>query len=234
MWIESTQSDGWMLTPERAIIHVGERVAVIADAHLGYEWARGRGGDMIPAHSLREFVTHIGRLLRRAEISRLVVAGDLVESTRACVHTRDDVGKVRNWLTERGVALEVVAGNHDPRWLVTRYEPLPVAGWSIAHGHGRLPARPRILGHCHPALRLQGASAACFLVSETQVILPAFSRNCAGVSIFEPTIQVLLDSGTRCIVPAGDQLLDFGRVAELAVRGQRGARRASGARVRPH
>ena len=35
--------DDWRLTPEGAAIHLGERTAVVADLHLGYEWARGRG-----------------------------------------------------------------------------------------------------------------------------------------------------------------------------------------------
>ena len=46
--------DCWQLTPEGAVIHPGERTAVIADLHLGYEWARGAAGDCVPAHSLDE------------------------------------------------------------------------------------------------------------------------------------------------------------------------------------
>jgi metallophosphoesterase superfamily enzyme len=46
--------DGWKLAPEGAAVHEAERVAVIADVHLGYEWARGSGGDCLPAHSLAE------------------------------------------------------------------------------------------------------------------------------------------------------------------------------------
>ncbi len=32
--------EGWLLSPEGAAIHRRERTAVIADVHLGYEWAR--------------------------------------------------------------------------------------------------------------------------------------------------------------------------------------------------
>ena len=34
--------DGWHLTPEGAAIHLAEKTAVVADLHLGYEWARAR------------------------------------------------------------------------------------------------------------------------------------------------------------------------------------------------
>ena len=41
----------WLFTPEGAVVHRGERTAVVADVHLGYEWARGAAGDCVPAHS---------------------------------------------------------------------------------------------------------------------------------------------------------------------------------------
>src|SRR5262245_62625557 len=70
--------DSWELTPEGAAIHRGERTAVIADVHLGYEWARGAAGDCVPAHSLVETLGRLERVLGRAAIARLIVAGDLV------------------------------------------------------------------------------------------------------------------------------------------------------------
>ena len=80
--------EGWQLTPEGGAIHPGERIAVIADVHLGYEWARGAAGDCVPAHSLAETLKKLERLLERSPIDRLVVAGDLVESPRPCANRR--------------------------------------------------------------------------------------------------------------------------------------------------
>jgi metallophosphoesterase superfamily enzyme len=72
------------LTPEGAALHPAERTAVIADVHLGYEWARGAAGDCVPAHSLDETLARLAAVLARASINRLIVAGDLVESARPC------------------------------------------------------------------------------------------------------------------------------------------------------
>src|SRR3954466_3233144 len=71
--------DAWGLAPEGAAVHAGARTAVIADVHLGYEWARAAGGDCLPAHSLDETLRKLACLLARAgeAIDRLVVAGDL-------------------------------------------------------------------------------------------------------------------------------------------------------------
>ena len=69
--------DGWQFTPEGAAFHHGEHTAVIADLHLGYEWARDAAGDCVIAHSLDETVTRLTSLFGRATPSRLIVAGDL-------------------------------------------------------------------------------------------------------------------------------------------------------------
>src|SRR5262249_16686482 len=103
----------WELTPEGAAVHRGERTAVIADVHLGYEWARGAAGDCVPAHSLGETLGRLERVLSRAAIARLIVAGDLVESPRPCRRTAADVRRLRDWLEERGVSLMALEGNHD-------------------------------------------------------------------------------------------------------------------------
>ena len=52
-------SESWRLAPEGAAIHLGERTAVIADVHLGYEWARGSAGDCVPAYSLDETLSRL-------------------------------------------------------------------------------------------------------------------------------------------------------------------------------
>ena len=103
----------WIFTPEGAAIHPGERTAVIADVHLGYEWARGAAGDCVPAHSLDETLARLAAVLERVRIARLVVAGDLVESARPCRRTADDVRRLRDWLEARGVTVLALEGNHD-------------------------------------------------------------------------------------------------------------------------
>ena len=60
--------DDWQLTPEGAAIHPGEQTAVVADLHLGYEWARGAAGDCVIAHSLGET---LGMRLQRLSWARV-------------------------------------------------------------------------------------------------------------------------------------------------------------------
>ena len=70
--------DGWFFAPEAAAVRPDDGLAVVADVHLGYEWARGRSGETIPAHSLHETLDRLDRLSRRLTLRRLIVAGDLL------------------------------------------------------------------------------------------------------------------------------------------------------------
>jgi putative SbcD/Mre11-related phosphoesterase len=212
--------EDWLLSPEGAVIHRGERTAVIADVHLGYEWARGAAGDCVPAHSLVETVRRLTLVLDRAPITRLVVAGDLVESARPCHRTEDDVCRLRSWLSKCGVEMILVAGNHDrgryPDWLQPVSECQTVGGWTIGHGDRPIVGPRTISGHHHPALHFEGTTAPCFLIAPGRIILPAFSRNAAGIDLLTAALpRGWQRPAFRCLATAGGELLDFGPLAEL-------------------
>jgi uncharacterized protein len=227
----------WILTPEGAAIHAVERTAVVADMHLGYEWARGAAGDCVPAHSLQETLARLAAILARASITRLIVAGDLVESARPCRRTADDVRRLSDWLESRGVRLLALEGNHDRRRHRLPKAPsagtpgslhLPESytldGWTIAHGHRPIAGERTLSGHFHPTLRVDGLAAPCFLSGPRRIILPAFSSNAAGCDVLTgPVPQEWLEDDLRCIASTGTDLLDFGPLA--VVRRTHGSRR---------
>lgn len=210
---------GWILTPEGAALHPAERTAVIADVHLGYEWARAAKGDCLPAHSLAETVEKLASLLDRGPVDQLIVAGDLVESPLPCRRTAEDLGGLTRWLEARRVNLLLVPGNHDPRQPAGTRQTREVAGWTIGHGHRPIEAPRSISGHIHPVLRAGGVTAPCFLVGERTIILPAFSPNAAGWNVLAgfPDSSAP-DEPLRCVAGAGGELLDFGPIATLCVR----------------
>jgi len=212
-------TDGWMLTPEGAALHVEQRVAVIADVHLGYEWARASGGDCLPEHSLRETLVKLTSLLDRRSISRLVVAGDLVESPRRCRRTEADLYQLYSWLNDRGVELVPILGNHDPQGSNKAPLSIEVAGWTIHHGHRAVPARRTISGHHHPVLRSGSVTAPCFIVGPDRIVLPAFTPNAAGLPVGSPRMPPeWLQADYRCIAGLGGELLDFGLLNPLISR----------------
>jgi putative SbcD/Mre11-related phosphoesterase len=216
----------WQLTPEGAAIHEGEKTAVIADVHLGYEWARAAAGDSVIAHSLDETLARLSKVLERATIRCLMVAGDLVESVRPCRRTGDDVRRLRTWLDQRGVSLHVLEGNHDRSLTRINSDPLhhserihataEVAGWTIGHGHVPIRGERIISGHHHPVLRVDRTTAPCFLVGPRRIFLPAFSLNAAGVDVGAAALpRGWMGLQLRCVVSTGVELLDFGPLSNL-------------------
>jgi uncharacterized protein len=162
-------------------------------------------------------------------VTRLIVAGDLIESARPCRRTRDDVRGLHAWLVGRGVSLLVLEGNHD-RSLSrdpTVHSPLPgpmlstcmVASWTIGHGHVRIHGERTVSGHHHPVLRVERTVAPCFLVGPDRIVLPAFSSNAAGCDVATATLPGdWKEQPLRCIVSTGSDLLDFGTLSSLRQR----------------
>jgi putative SbcD/Mre11-related phosphoesterase len=208
--------DGWRLAPEGAAVLPSEGLAVIADVHLGYEWARGAGGDCLPPHSLAETLAKLASLLGRSTIDRLVVAGDLVESPAPCRRTASDLRSLVGWLAERGVELIPILGNHDPQGSKAPPSTFQVAGWTVAHGHRPIRAKRTISGHHHPVLRADGLTAPCFLVGPSTIVLPAFTPNAAGLPVGSAAMpgEWLVDK-LRCVAGLGGELLDFGPLPDL-------------------
>ena len=161
--------------------------------------------------SLSETIDKLQSLLDGSEIRRLIVAGDLVESRRSCRRTDGDVATLTRWFKDRCVEFEPLAGNHDPPRGPARLLSMTVDGWTITHGDRPIKVRKTITGHLHPMLRARGHSAPCFLVGESSIVLPAFSRNAAGVDV-----QTMLGRAFRCVASTGEELLDFGPLVNLA------------------
>jgi metallophosphoesterase superfamily enzyme len=231
--------DDWLLTPERAAVHLPSATAVVADLHLGYAVARRLGGEAVPRDALDEQLAGLGRLRDRHGVRRLVVAGDLLEDGRCLFPLLD----FRDWLGRAGIELvAVVPGNHDAGLgaaapidggLPLHPGGFTLGGWRVAHGDGPLPDGPVVHGHEHPWLRWAPrvramrprffggppgpapVGAPCYLVGSQRLILPAFSADAAGVNV----LGVRRWRSFRCCVIAGERVLDLGELASFRKRG---------------
>jgi putative SbcD/Mre11-related phosphoesterase len=208
----------WLLTPQRVAVHVPTRTAVAADLHLGYDQARRRRGEAVPLTGLDDLLHALAVLVPRLGLHRLVIAGDLFEDAAG----RALVPDLLRWLDEKQLELAaIVPGNHD-RGLARAEPSLPLhpdgvhlGDWLVVHGDGPLPDGRLIFGHFHPCLRWSSHIAApCYLVGDERIVLPAFSSDAAGGNV----LGVRRWRDYRCVVIAGDDLLDFGEVSRLAAK----------------
>jgi putative SbcD/Mre11-related phosphoesterase len=205
----------WLLTPQRAAVHLPTATVVLADLHLGYAAVRCATGEAVPAASLDELVAALTALRARYGIRRLVIAGDLFEDARRS----RPVDRLLRWLRKEGLELTgIVPGNHD-HGLSPEDEPLPLCpegillgGWRVVHGDGRLPAGRLVQGHIHPCFRWGAqVKAPCFLVGKDRIILPAWSADATGVNVLRGQRWRTY----RCCVIVGEEVLDFGIIAAL-------------------
>jgi metallophosphoesterase superfamily enzyme len=225
----------WALTPQRAAVHLPTATAVVADLHLGYNSARQRGGEAVPDPGADETLEYLRSLLDLHSVRRLLIAGDLFERAY-------NAALAEQWTTvleNAGVELlGLVPGNHDrglpscsplPRRTVGkgRNMALPIlpqgyrlGEWQVIHGDREFPAGPVVCGHFHPCVRWGRLASPCFLVTEGRLLLPAFSRDAAGVNVLgDPRWR-----DYHCLVPVGHEVLDFGTVNDLT-RSRSGLRR---------
>jgi metallophosphoesterase superfamily enzyme len=191
----------WTFTPEGAAIHPGERTAVIADVHLGYEWA---AGDLVesarPCRRTAEDVRRLREWLEGRGVSLLALEGN---------HDRGRL-LIRRPSTSTSTPPDPTSGSTS-----TGDSRLPAActvdGWTIAHGHRPITGKNTVSGHFHPVIRVEGTAAPCFLAGPGRIVLPAFSRNAAGCDVLTAAIpREWLDESLRCIASTGSELLDFG------------------------
>lgn len=201
--------DEWLLTPQAVAIHLPTQTAVLADLHLGYAESRRAAGDAVPLVPLAEALAPLGQAAAQGA-RRVVLAGDVVEDGSAA----GVADELLIWLAAAGLELVgVVPGNHDEP-LQAQAPELPwypdgcvVGNWLVLHGVGRLPSRSVVHGHFHPAMPLgRHGLLPCYLTTPQRLVLPAYSRDAAGVNI----LGIPRWRGYRCLVIGGSQVVDLG------------------------
>lgn len=228
----------WFLTPERVAIHWPNRIAVVADMHLGYSEARRRRGEAVPEDCTTALLEPLRCVLQEYSVQRLVVAGDLLEETDC----PEALAAFVRWCEQSALKeIAIVPGNHDAglevplvaKSLLTFHpEGFEVDGWRIVHGEGRLPSGPLVHGHEHPWLRWSPKGRAlrprysgsriapatidgpCYLSEPERLILPAYSTEAAGVNI----LSLRRWLSYQCHVIADDKVVDVGDVSTLRTR----------------
>jgi DNA ligase-associated metallophosphoesterase len=173
-----------LLHHDRALYWPRRRMLLVADVHLGKEWAFGRAGLAVPGGATESDLGRLDTLVRSFGAEELAVLGDF---THAPPGDEDRwLDHIGDWLHGIPAEVSIVAGNHDRpatrqrmdrriRWypesrverpFVLQHEPEP-----DPRGYG-------LGGHLHPAMRLRGGGDSIrlpvFWFLERHAVLPAF------------------------------------------------------------
>lgn len=200
-------TDGPRLDARRCVSLPGSGTLVVADLHLGYAWARRKRGLLLPLEAPDDTLERLSILHLEFQPKRWVILGDMVHealdlpaleralrevcerlATNAelifCLgnHDRNLESRVRTWKLPATCVTALISDN----LLLTHGDTAPIAD---APGDFRLASetssRRWLIGHEHPALSLGDGVATrvkcpAFLVSDSGMVLPAFSSWAAG------------------------------------------------------
>ena len=205
---------------ERAVHLPAADALVVADLHVG----RGEASSVsLPLGERADLVDRLGALLARFDPATVVVAGDVVHTfDRVTDRALVTLNALRDACEERGVAFELVAGNHDTA-LANAWDgrvrdevvldetcgsAAPPESTVVCHGHEApstdadhtsTPPDRYVIGHVHPTIEIEGDRRPCSLVGAGTyrgadvLTLPAFTRLAAGVPVND-AVRTGLDS----------------------------------------
>ncbi len=211
----------------RAAWFPNERVLAVADLHLGYAWAHRLAGQLMPITPPTDTLARLEELQRDYAPREIVVLGDIVHRAVALASLEKELRELIENLSAQS-QLTLLVGNHDHHLQkVSQQWALPielvgsreVGGHLLVHGDKAIAGQQReqriIMGHEHPAISLgDGVTTSqkcpCFLVSESVIVLPAFSNWAAGTNIraYELMSEIARAADfTQAIAICGDKLL---------------------------
>jgi putative SbcD/Mre11-related phosphoesterase len=223
-----------------------ERVAVIADLHLGYESVLEESGLHLPRMQTEAMRDALYRIIERHAPRKFIILGDLKhEFSRNLPQEWGEVQRLLRVMQE-GREVVLVRGNHDnylasisAQLGITMVDEYRAGGVAFVHGHLDTDLRPLVMGHEHPSVRLFDSVGAyvkmpCFvhLPRERILVLPAFSLLAAGTDFTgltsaETLSPLLKRSDLSDAVAYGCSdigLLNLGPLAKLVRRRRDGTR----------
>ena len=187
---------------ERAVFLPAADTLIIADCHLGKGAASRVEAPVDGGDDVRE---RLLGLVHETGPETLLIAGDLLHSFSTIPHGVDwHVTRLERAVADAGAELVVTPGNHDSMLEGVFDGPaasqrlLADGGTLVCHGHVRPdlsalddPAAITriVVGHDHPAISIGGRKLPCLLYGPGQwrgrdvVMLPAFTKSAAGVSV---------------------------------------------------
>ncbi|MFB6125627.1 MAG: metallophosphoesterase [Halanaeroarchaeum sp.] len=167
---------------------------VLTDPHVGRDAASELELPLGERADLRE---RLAAARERFDPATVVVAGDVLHSFGTVPPSvPDTLDALAETVRENGATLRLLAGNHDT--MLASLADAPVQATYrlddrtvVAHGHDvpAVDAERYVVGHDHPAIRIEGDRRPCALDCEDQhggadvVVLPAFTRLAKGTVV---------------------------------------------------
>lgn len=174
-----------ILSGLKAAYWPAEKTAILADLHLGKSAYFRNKGIAIPSTVMIDDLKKLSKLIETFDVKELIVVGDMFHH-----NYNSDISLFKDWRQQyQNIRMKLVPGNHD-KLLEIDYKKLnlsvtaekyTVKSFTFEHEPKEISLNDFIIsGHIHPGYLMQGKSRQvmrlpCFIKSENQLVLPAFS-----------------------------------------------------------
>lgn len=176
--------ESFLLSNQKAMYWPKKEALILADLHLGKAAHFRKNGIPVPTQVGQTDLTRLHTLLKEYKPKQVIIVGDLVHAG-----LNNEVTALKK-LTEEFAKTDflLVKGNHDRinEELITAMgighicSSYQIENIFFNHIHSESDLKPTISGHLHPGVSLKlhtkkYVKLACFVLTDHQLILPAFS-----------------------------------------------------------
>jgi len=168
------------LNQYRSIFWDKVKSLILSDLHLGKTAHFRKNGIALPNGVIEKDLENLQKLIEHYEPEQIIIVGDLFHA-----ELNSEIEIFRKWFEDfNTIKWLLVKGNHDrfsEEFGMEENEIYETENLIFSHESSDSIQKPQIGGHIHPGVTLmtqnrQKLKFPCFLVSENQIILPAFSQ----------------------------------------------------------
>lgn len=175
----------FILTNQRAIFWKEAETLVLSDLHLGKTAHFRKNGIALPSQIIEDDLQRLGNLIRHFNTQKLLIVGDFIHAGK-----NSEFQVFAEWKTQfSNLEIRLIKGNHD-RISTTHLEEIGVNFFhseyeqdQLIFSHEEISTAEKfvISGHLHPGVSLKTGirkylKLPCYIYTEKQLILPAFSQ----------------------------------------------------------
>ncbi|GEM53581.1 DEAD/DEAH box helicase [Empedobacter brevis NBRC 14943 = ATCC 43319] len=173
-----------VLTNQRALFWKEAETLVLSDLHLGKTAHFRKNGISLPSEIIENDLKRLSDLIIHFQPKRMIVVGDFVHAGK-----NSEFNLFAEWKSQfSDLKIILIKGNHD---LIAKEKLLDIGvtevfeiyeeeNFIFSHEKVELQEKVVISGHLHPGIRMKTpvgrfVKFPCYIVSNFQLILPAFS-----------------------------------------------------------
>ncbi len=178
------RQETFTLTNQRALFWEEQKALILSDLHIGKTAHFRKNGIALANQIMKNDLERLSILIEYFKPEKFMVVGDLLHAG-----DNSDVDEFCVWRNQYSdLEFHLIEGNHDriskklesKLCLNFKSEQLEINDFMLIHDFEKKHPKFQITGHIHPGFVINSAvkkiKLPCFVVTENQILLPAFSE----------------------------------------------------------